>query len=468
MSNFDEQAFRKAAKAAGHSDEEINATVAEESKPNTSNVDPFVKGSEGYALGTTQQAVDKLGNDWWHLPAGVAVGGGLGLAAKSLYERKQAASTLDSAVGRIEPTLESQGNTVPTTPVEKAAVMADPLAEAKLRQANAQADLAEHRLKMAQQPSGVVPAPVAPSMAAPVAPTSFAPAPAAPIAPPELPPGTAAQAKSATVPVTPIANAADPAALAQTVEKQADVAENLAPKPVEAVKKEPKIKGAVAPEMPQETLKTASGFNALVGQGESKKRVPTTFTSVKEVPKDYAFIPGMDIGGTNYARQTLGQTGAIESARTIGQPFGPYTETQKVLKGLDQERVGPPATRDLRKSIGAPLPPNTTGLAGKAVKVGGVAGTLLLLSDLASAGQDVSKGDFSKAGGKAAEALSSFFPGFQGATFSKGAGEGEQEQLDYLRRIEEAKRKGAGNRGAAYDPRKFYTPMDGSVPPPLR
>ena len=87
---------------------------------------------------------------------------------------------------------------------------------------------------------------------------------------------------------------------------------------------------------------------------------------------------------------------------------------------------------------------------------------------MASAGQDVAKGDLSTAGGKAAEAISSFFPGFQGATFSKGAGEGEQEQIDYLRRIEEAKRKGAGNRGSAYDPRKFYTPMDGSVPPPLR
>jgi len=176
----------------------------------------------------------------------------------------------------------------------------------------------------------------------------------------------------------------------------------------------------------------------------------------------------MDIGGTNYARQTLGQPGAIESAKAMGKPFGPYTETQQILKGLDQERVGPPATRDLRKSIGAPMPPNTTGLAGKAVKVGGVAGTLLLLSDLASAGQDVTKGDFSKAGGKAAEAISSLFPGFQAATFSKGAGEGEQEQMDYLRRIEEAKRKGAANRGAAYDPRKFYTPMDIGVPPPNR
>ena len=455
MSNFDEQAFRQAAKAAGHSDEDINATVLEETKNNQSNTDSFTKGSSGYELGTQQQATEKLGNDWWHLPAAMAVGSGLGLAAKSLYDRKQAAATLDSAVGRIEPTTEAPLNTIPTTPIEKAAVMADPMAEAKLREANAKADFAEHRLKMAQKPSGVVPAPVAPSMAAPVA-------------TPEVPAGTVAQTKAATVPVTPIANAADPAALAQTVEKQADVAENLAPKPVEAVKKEPKIKGAVAPEMPQETLKTASGFNAFVGQGESKKRVPTSFESVKDVPKDYAFIPGMDIGGTNYARQTLGQTGAIESARTIGQPFGPYTETQKVLKGLDQERVGPPATRDLRKSIGAPMPPNTTGLAGKAVKVGGVAGTLLLLSDLASAGQDVAKGDFSKAGGKAAEAISSFFPGFQGATFSKGAGEGEQEQIDYLRRIEEAKRKGAGNRGAAYDPRKFYTPMDGSVPPPLR
>lgn len=478
---FNEDTFRANAKSEGHSDEEINNFIKGQkewpSQPGVGIPEAPAKptnAAQFYESEKAKQAQSLKDNEmfgapeWMQVPAAAVAGGAAMSGINALLNRRKASATLDSAVGRIEPSIETPVNPVPVTPVEKAAVMADPLAEAKLRQANAQADLAEHRLKMAQKPSGVVPAPVAPSIAAPVAPTSFASAPAAPVAPPELPPGTAAQTKAATIPVTPIANAADPAALAQTVEKQADVAENLAPKPVEVVKKEPKIKGAVAPEMPQETLKTASGFNALVGQGESKKRVPTSFESVKDVPKDYAFIPGMDIGGTNYARQTLGQTGAIESARTIGQPFGPYTETQKVLKGLDQERVGPPATRDLRKSIGAPLPPNTTGLAGKAVKVGGVAGTLLLLSDLASAGQDVAKGDFSKAGGKAAEALSSFFPGFQGATFSKGAGEGEQEQIDYLRRIEEAKRKGAGNRGSAYDPRKFYTPMDGSVPPPLR
>lgn len=236
-------------------------------------------------------------------------------------------------------------------------------------------------------------------------------------------------------------------------------------------KQEKKIKGAVAPAGPIQTVKTGSGLDAYLGQGPAKERIPSTFKTAADIPAGYAFVPGADVGGMNTARNRLGQEGYTEFVKAQGVPFGTYEETQKVLNSLDENRVGPALTREQRKAIGAPLLPNTPGLAGKAIKVGGVAGALLAVADLANAGETAASGNLSKAGGQAAEVGLGFAPPpLQAALFSGGTNAGETEQMAYLRRMQEAKMRGAGNRGMAFDPRKPYNPqfMNVGVPPPFR
>ena len=229
-------------------------------------------------------------------------------------------------------------------------------------------------------------------------------------------------------------------------------------------KQEKKIKGAVAPTGPIETVKTGSGLDAFLGQGAAKERIPSTFKTAAEIPAGYAFVPGMDVGGMNTARNRLGQEGYTEFVKAKGVPFGTYDETQKVLKSLDENRIGPTLTREQRKTIGAPMLPTTTGLGGKAIKVGGVAGALLAVSELASAQS------LPEAGSKALEIGSGLLPvPLQGAMFSGGTNANETEQLAFLRRMQQAKARGAGNRGMAYDPRIPYNPqfMDVGIPPPF-
>jgi predicted GNAT family acetyltransferase len=255
------------------------------------------------------------------------------------------------------------------------------------------------------------------------------------VPPPEVTPGAAAILETQT-----------PAAIAVTA------------------KQEKKIKGAIAPTGPIQTVKTGSGLDAYLGQGAAKERIPSAFKTAAEIPAGYAFVPGADIGGMNTARNRLGQEGYTEFVKAQGTPFGTYDETQKVLKSLDENRIGPILTREQRKTIGAPMLPTTTGLGGKAIKVGGVAGALLAVADLASA---QSLPEAAAIGGNIA--VGALPLPLQALTYMKGAGEGEDAAMAYLRRMQEAKARGAGNRGMAYDPRKPYNPqfMDVGIPPPF-
>jgi len=58
------------------------------------------------------------------------------------------------------------------------------------------------------------------------------------------------------------------------------------------------------------------------------------------------------------------------------------------------------------------------------------------------------------------ESASGLLPPFlQALTYGKGAGEGEDAELAYKRRKEQADALGAGNRGLGYDPRKPFNPV---------
>jgi hypothetical protein len=325
----------------------------------------------------------------------------------------------------------------------------------------------------AAAPAAAVAAVVPPASVALPA-TPVAEVPASPIATPasavmETPENPVAKAaalvegKTPVAPVAPVVEAVIPPAevtpgAAAILETQTPAATTV------TAKQEKKIKGAVAPTGPIQTVKTGSGLDAYLGQGAAKERIPSAFKTAAEIPAGYAFVPGADIGGMNTARNRLGQEGYTEFVKAQGTPFGTYDETQKVLKSLDENRIGPTLTREQRKTIGAPMLPTTSGLGGKAIKVGGVAGALLAVSELASAQS------LSEAGSKALEIGSSLLPvPLQGAMFSGGTNANETEQLAYLRRMEQAKLRGAGNRGMAYDPRIPYNPqfMNVGIPPPF-
>ena len=64
MAAFDVDGYRKAAKAAGISDAEIeNEIKFQTSAP--AKTDPFQKDEGGFKLGSPEQLQERLGNDWW-------------------------------------------------------------------------------------------------------------------------------------------------------------------------------------------------------------------------------------------------------------------------------------------------------------------------------------------------------------------------------------------------------------------
>jgi len=515
-----EKAFRDAAKAEGYSDEDINAHLAKIS-PKQKTVEaptPVAEGpSPGFGAGVeakAEQERQRLATDKkiredafaipeWMLPAAAAGLGGAALAGgKAIYGSLSDKMAANPPV-RTEPTFGDVPARVPGEPtLDIQALAPQPAAAAPAVPTQPEpapkptiADL-QQKLGIAPAAPAAAPAPVAPPATPAYEPmpiwdklveTPAAEVPTSPIATPasevmetpENPVAKAAAIVEDKVPTTPVANKYDvttpvtaPVPPPEVTPGAAAILETQTPAAAETTpKQEKKIKGAVAPAGPIETVKTGSGLDAYLGQGPAKERIPSTFKTAADIPAGYAFVPGADVGGMNTARNRLGQEGYTEFVKAQGVPFGTYEETQKVLNSLDENRVGPALTREQRKAIGAPLLPNTPGLAGKAIKVGGVAGALLAVADLANAGETAASGNLSKAGGQAAEVGLGFAPPpLQAALFSGGTNAGETEQMAYLRRMQEAKMRGAGNRGMAFDPRKPYNPqfMNVGVPPPFR
>lgn len=491
-----EKAFRDAAKAEGHSDEDISAYLAKIS-PKSQTVEapsPVAEGpSAGFGAGVEAKATqerqrlaadkkvreDAFAIPDWMLPAAAAGLGGAALAGGKAVYKSLSDKMADTPPVRTEPVFNDVPAKVPGEPtLDIQALAPQPAAAAPVQPEPAPkptiADL-QQKLGMTSVPGAAASA--TPAAAVPPAPVALpaapvAEAPASPIATPasavmdtpENPVAKAAAIVEDKVPVAPVAPVAPVEIPAPTPEVTPGAVAILETQIPVATKQEKKIKGAVAPTGPIETVKTGSGLDAYLGQGAAKERIPSTFKTAAEIPAGYAFVPGADVGGMNTARNRLGQEGYTEFVKAQGVPFGTYDETQKVLKSLDENRIGPTLTREQRKVIGAPMLPTTTGLGGKAIKVGGVAGALLAVSDLASAKS------LPEAGSKAMEIGSGLLPApLQAAMFSGGTNAGETEQMAYLRRMEEAKIRGAGNRGMAFDPRKPYNPqfMDVGIPPPF-
>jgi hypothetical protein len=286
--------------------------------------------------------------------------------------------------------------------------------------------------------AGVTPAPTVAPAAAPVVPEAAAPAMVEapkPVAPSAAPNSPVTQAVSETI--TDMVQAETP---------QVAPARPITPTPAAAL--------PVAP--PTGELKTGSGLTAYPGQGKPKERFPKEFKTVADIPAGYAFVPGMG-PGTNVIRNTYTPEGYNALIQERQVPFGSDVETRAFMKQYDEQRVGPPASRELRKSLGLPMPQNTTGVPMRKAVVGGIAGAVLAIPDLANAAQN-------RDVGQAAEVGSGFLPpALQALTYAKGAGEGETAELDRQRRMQAYALQAGRGVSQGYDPRRLV-----GVAPPMR
>jgi len=151
------------------------------------------------------------------------------------------------------------------------------------------------------------------------------------------------------------------------------------------------IKQTVAKELDKpvgvspETLKTGTGREVVAGQGAVPQRFAKEYKSPADVPKGYAFVPGAQY--IDVLRNDLGQ--GTYTQQFTGKDFpGTYPEAVEAGKNINRELNRP--TREQLKAQGAAMPETTEGIVrkvgpSKLVKVGGVAGALISVADLAKA-----------------------------------------------------------------------------------
>ena len=297
---------------------------------------------------------------------------------------------------------------------------------------------------------------------------SFAQVPqaAAPIAP-QGPNLTLAEAQARMAGVTPpVAPTTAPAVVPAATVAPVAVPEAIAPVMTEAPKPVVPTPSAPSPEVvmpsrpvtptPTGELRTGAGLPAYAGEGKQYQRMPKEFPSVKDVPAGYAFVPGVG-PGTNTIRNLETPEGYKAAVQLHGSPFGSHDEAVAFMNQYNAEqRMGPPADRTLRKSLGLPLQENTKGIAMKAAKVGGVVGAIMAIPDLANAAQN-------RDVGQAANVASGFLhPALQALIYSGGLNAGAEEENRQLRMRDYALKAGRGV-AQGYDPRQLI-----GVAPPTR
>jgi hypothetical protein len=447
---FDEQGFRKAAASAGYTADEIESHVAKEKQtaeptlPKANTYEDFANKEMPAQPSAAKRLEQKATEVSPSIPyLGAAGVGALGAAAaigagKKIYNSltdEMAADVEAKKVEakRIEPEFNVSNRPVPGEPAFDLPSYTQPPAPP-----TAPAPQPKPTVEELKQKLGVAP-PVVPQ--APTAPVAQPPAPPIPQAPVPQPPALPVQQ-------TPVQ---------QAPVQQAPIQQPVAQAPAAPV--EP-IKAAIPP--PVQEIKTGTNKPAFVGQGpENPKKFKTKYDSVSDVPKGYAFVPGANT--IDVARNNLGQ-------ETYTQEFSKrdFPATNKESEAISTEinrKLGRPTNQELL-DIGIKPPTGTPGItkliAGKKiVQVGGVFGALVALPDLAKAAE---AGDRNALGEMAMGAIPGAGP--QAGLYHSALNANEQNQLNYLRRMQAAKERGPGNRGQAYDPRKFYSPMAGSLDVP--
>ena len=431
---FDVDGYRKAAKAAGISDAEIeNEIKFQTSAP--AKTDPFEKDEGGFKLGSVEQVSERLGNDWWHLPAGLAaIGAGIYGASR----------------------LMGGGSDEPNTPNGRPTYRFDPTFDVE---------------PLAQQPLQ----PVQPSLPQQ---TNLTPEdlqaraaqlrPVAPVAP-ELPVNTPITAAPIDAPApTPSAQPNSPVTSIVTDTVKEMIQETPA-QPVEAGKPVAAPVAAPQPVAPPQELRTGTGKPAFAGMGPeaalNKKGEPKfkpEYADINAVPRGYAFVPGAQYIDT--PRQNIGQ--AEYTKAFTDRPF-PLTNELAIQQSKDINKMLGRATRAENIAAGRPPAELTPGITKKTsagtkpVRVAGTVGALMAISDLAKADTG------SQRSMAAANLLEAFLPpGFM----MSGAGEGSDRPprytppLSFAAQTEMARQQNKRLRQET----EYIRKIGGAVPPPMR
>ena len=167
--------------------------------------------------------------------------------------------------------------------------------------------------------------------------------------------------------------------------KEMPMIEQAAGTPEKKAVAEGRKQTAIVPLPSQPSLMTGSGMPAYQGTGPKGAKLSTNIPSLANLPEDKVFVPGgqyMDI-----IRNATGQEAYTENLKKYGYPVTPqqgYETGRKINESLGR------LTREEAKATGAALGEPTKAITEKVnkikmVKVGGVAGALISLTDLAKA-----------------------------------------------------------------------------------
>ena len=369
---FDAEGYRKAAKEANISDDVIERTIAEQS----SNV-------KDVATKPNQQdvAVDMFPNLMKQVMeyAPEVIGTYLGYRALTSDTAKNVYKSIkDRTIGsspeptRVEPTMDVRkeptfspptnvgpANQLPGTPQELEKALG-PEWEAKIAKSEA---IRKERQALAQQNArasmGELAAPPAPPPVAGGQPPALAPTAQAPVQP---------------TPVAPYSQERMAGLMAG--QEMANPLGGQASAYIEPLK---------AVEPPTDKLITGTGREVVAGQGPVKKKFAREYATPLDVPKGYVFLPeGQYI---DVLRNDLGQQTYTEQFKNRPFPTD-YEKAVQSAKDINRELNRP--TREELKASGAAMPEPTPGITkkvgpGKKVVVGGIAGSLLTLADVANA-----------------------------------------------------------------------------------
>jgi hypothetical protein len=422
---FDVEGYRKAAKEAGFSDAEIQKDIDEETQGMAA------KGADA-DMANVKVGKDFMGIPEWLQPAAALAGGvalgGLGLkGAQKIKERmstpQQPTARVEPSFGipDIEPSVQSK-NTFTTPQGDVTDVASRPVGADRLQLAGPAPD--------AGAPTAVI-QPVAPTTpTAPVAPPAATSEPAAPApltdkqrlekAKADLAEFKLQQAKDAATSTQkqqgkPLSDA-DSNLLKQSNKNTMDKANAAAAEAAAKLKAVPPV--PTAPTTPVVETPTAAPVTAALGAAavpptptseaptqtateETKKPAKSkaipTFKTESDIPKGMVFRP--DVGNLDRSLvNILGTEGRLHAKDVLneGQMFGNYKGgdyNKKVSDlvsayGEELKKITPSidlTTRDGRVAAGLPHTQNFGPALGKAVKVGGVLGTLMTVAQSANA-----------------------------------------------------------------------------------
>jgi hypothetical protein len=216
--------------------------------------------------------------------------------------------------------------------------------------------------------------------------------------------------------------------------------------------------GSVPPQMPPPAApaapvipapaSAASPAGQVIATAPTAKAVETTIAKTEPIIKVKAPVEPTtfraDLGpGDNWLYNTAGpeKRKAILKEFNDGKPAKTYDEAQRIWNQYVESRregfTGPEMTKDVRKERGIP-PRENFGQLGKVAKVAGVAGLALTAAQMAQAAQAARKGDYSQAAEMGFNMLGlvpGLGVGFSALTHTGGLNEGEAKELAYRQKI---------------------------------